>query len=304
MYYLIDTILRKCSKEEFHVGEGRYVAVLTPEEWLTEKDSFEMGIDLEPEIQDIFSTNAEVNYDSVTGTFAIPDRNNRAGDYKKFAFALDEKGIVFIDADDTVIKLIDKIIGTKKWRIPCLERFIYDFLEQIIHEDARILENYEKRLDVIDSDIEKGKEANLDVLSDIRGELRDLRIHYSQLIDVAQEFEENENNFFRSDQLRFFRLFSNRVSRLYGIVNSLLDYTGQIRDTYQSRLDVKQNHIMTVLTIVTTVFMPLTLIVGWYGMNFRYMPELESVWGYPVVIAVSALIVIISLAFFKRKKWL
>ena len=58
MYYLIDTILRKCSKEEFHVGEGRYVAVLTPEEWLTEKDSFEMGIDLEPEIQDIFSTNA------------------------------------------------------------------------------------------------------------------------------------------------------------------------------------------------------------------------------------------------------
>lgn len=61
---------------------------------------------------------------------------------------------------------------------------------------------------------------------------------------------------------------------------------------------------MNVLTIVTTVFMPLTLIVGWYGMNFRYMPELESVWGYPVVIAVSALIVIASMVFFKRKKWL
>ena len=88
------------------------------------------------------------------------------------------------------------------------------------------------------------------------------------------------------------------------MVNSLLDYTVQIRDTYQSRLDVKQNHIMTVLTIVTTVFMPLTLIVGRYGMNFRYMPELESVWGYPIVIAVSALIVIASMVFFKRKKWL
>lgn len=100
------------------------------------------------------------------------------------------------------------------------------------------------------------------------------------------------------------RLFSSRVSRLHDIVNSLLDYTNQIRDTYQSRLDVKQNRIMTVLTVVTTVFMPLTLIVGWYGMNFKYMPELDSVWGYPVVIMVSLLIVVISLVFFKRKRWL
>ena len=94
------------------------------------------------------------------------------------------------------------------------------------------------------------------------------------------------------------------MSRLHDIVNSLLDYTNQIRDTYQSRLDVKQNRIMTVLTVVTTIFMPLTLIVGWYGMNFKYMPELDSVWGYPVVIGVSVLIVVISLVFFKRKKWL
>ena len=61
---------------------------------------------------------------------------------------------------------------------------------------------------------------------------------------------------------------------------------------------------MTVLTVVTTVFMPLTLIVGWYGMNFKYMPELDSVWGYPAVIVVSLLIVVISLVFFKRKRWL
>ena len=177
MYYLIDTILKKCSKEECQSGKSQYVAVLSPEEWTDEKDSFEMGIDVEPDMLDIYTTNAEVNYDSVTGTFAIPDRNNMAEDYQKFAFALDEKGIVFIDSGDIVSKLIDRIIGTKKWRIPCLERFIYDFLEQIIHEDSRILENYEKRLDLIDRDIDAGNEANLDELSDIRVELRDLRTH-------------------------------------------------------------------------------------------------------------------------------
>ena len=304
MYYLIDTMLRSCSSEECHRGEYQYVAVLSPEEWTGESAQFEMGIDLDLNVDQIYTTKAEVNYDSVTGTFDIPDRNSMTGDYHKFAFALDEKGIVFIDYGNITSQIIDRIKNTKKWRMPCLERFIYDFLEQIIREDLSVLEDFEKRLDVIDNDIDSGKEGDLDALNDIRGNLRDFRIHYNQLIDLAQEFEENENNFFKVEQLRFFRLFSNRVSRLHDIVNSLLEYTNQIRDTYQSRLDVKQNRIMTVLTVVTTIFMPLTLIAGWYGMNFKYMPELDSVWGYPAVICVSVLIVMLSLVFLKHKKWL
>ena len=304
MFFAIEETLNEVSREELKRTNKQFVAVLSFEEWKANKDSFEMGIDIEPDTIEIYTTNAEVNYDSVTGTFSIPDRNNMAGDYREFAFALDEKGIVFIDSGDSVEKIIAKIIDTKKWRFPSLERFIYDFLEQIIHEDSRILENYEKKLDVIEDDIERGKEIDLDAINDIKSELRDLKTHYSQLIDMAQEFEENENSFFKADNLRFFRLFSNRTSRLYDVVSSLLDYTVQIRDTYQSQLDVRQNRIMTVLTVVTAIFMPLTLIAGWYGMNFKYMPELESEWGYPVVIGVCLLIVILSLIFFKKKKWL
>ncbi len=304
MYYLIDTILRECEAEEILKGEYQYVAVLTPTEWNAKRDSFEMGFDIEPDTIEIFTTNAEVNYDSVTGTFSIPDRRDIHADNLEFAFALDEKGIVFIDSGDTVLRIVRRISQTKKWRMPTLERFIYDFLEQIVRNDPRILEAYEKELDVIDKDIDNDKEGDLDALNDIRSDLRDLRMHYGQLMDMAQEFEENENNFFKIDQLRFFRLYISRVSRLHDMVNSLLDYTNHIRDTYQSRLDVKQNRIMTVLTVVTTIFMPLSLIVGWYGMNFRYMPELESKWGYPAVVCVSLLIAITCLVFFKKKKWL
>lgn len=78
----------------------------------------------------------------------------------------------------------------------------------------------------------------------------------------------------------------------------------QLRDMYHTQIDVKQNRIMTLLTVVTTIFMPLTLIVGWYGMNFRYMPELETKWGYPGVIGLSVAIIIGGLWFFKKKKWL
>jgi magnesium transporter len=78
----------------------------------------------------------------------------------------------------------------------------------------------------------------------------------------------------------------------------------QLGDQYKANLDIRQNRIMTILTVVTTIFMPLTLIVGWYGMNFRYMPELEWRWGYPVIIVVTLLIAIGCLLFFKKKKWL
>ena len=74
--------------------------------------------------------------------------------------------------------------------------------------------------------------------------------------------------------------------------------------TDKAHLELRQNHIMTILTVVTTIFMPLTLITGWYGMNFRYMPELETEWGYPLVFGTCILIITGSLIFFKKKKWL
>ena len=85
---------------------------------------------------------------------------------------------------------------------------------------------------------------------------------------------------------------------------SLRDHTIQVRDVYKTHLDIKQNNIMTVLTVVTTIFMPLTVIVGWYGMNFRYMPELEYQGSYFIVILISAAIVLGEIMFFKKKKWL
>jgi magnesium transporter len=78
----------------------------------------------------------------------------------------------------------------------------------------------------------------------------------------------------------------------------------QLGDLYQSQIDLKQNRIMTILTVVTTIFMPLTLITGWYGMNFTHMPELDSPYGYPLVIVTALVIAVASLLYFKKKKWL
>ncbi len=121
MYYRIGEMLEECEKDEIIRGDRQYVALLTSAEWEKEKDSFDMGIDIEPDLVEILSTQVEVNYDSLTGTFCIPDRNHLSGADRKFAFALDEKGVVFIDDSGAAKELIQAVQRSKKWRLPSLE---------------------------------------------------------------------------------------------------------------------------------------------------------------------------------------
>lgn len=304
MYYIIKDNLEKTEKASIANSNKQFVAVLSYGQWEDEKDSFDMGIDMEPLAGEILSSEARVNYDSITGTFSIPDRSDFEKEYIKFAFALDEKGIVFIDDYGYVEGIITKI-SSKKQRRPSLERFLYDFLNYIIKDDLKLLKSYELELDNMEIAILNEDSAlTSERVYEIRSDIRDLRNHYEELIDIAQVFEANENKFFLQDNLRYFNIYLNRLDRLYETASSIRDYTMQIRDLYKMHLDIKQNNIITTLTIVTTIFMPLTLIVGWYGMNFKYMPELEYAWAYPTVFLVSLMILVVGILYFKRKKWL
>ena len=306
-YYLLTDTVQPCEEEDLFGQTGyKNVAILTTSEWTRDRDRFDIGIELELDPSDIHNTKAEVNYDSLTGTFRIPDRKNIGTNDYRFAFALDEKGIVFIDESGKAEQMIKDIRRKKRWRMPSLERFLYDFLEQIVENDLSVLESYEAELNLIEDSIliNTLKPEDLVRVNEIHSDIRKLLIHYEQIIDMTHELEENENGFFSEENLRYIHLFMNLLTRRHDSAASLRDHTMQVRDLYHAQLEVRQNRIMTLLTIVTTIFMPLTLLVGWYGMNFRYMPELEWRFGYPVVIVMSIFIAIACLLFFKKKKWL
>ena len=308
-FYKLNEIITPCSPEELFSGgqtkQEQYVALLTPEEWAEARELFNMGIELDPVGSEIISTKAEVNYDSLTGSFVIPDRSAIGEREWKFSFALDEKGIVFIDSSGKAAEMTAEIAHSSHSKRPCLERFLYDFLEKIISNDLNLMERMEKELDDFEDRILAEEEKlDLERINTMRGQMRDLRIHYEQLIDMTQELEENENGFFKEKDLHYLHLFMNRMLRLSDIADSVREHAAQVRELYQTQLDVRQNRTMTLLTVITTIFMPLTLITGWYGMNFRYMPELEYRWSYPVVILVCLAIAAGCLIFFKKKKWL
>ena len=210
------------------VGAEPYVVIVSKEEWSRCREKFDMGIELEP-VTDTHMTKAEVNYDSLTGTFSIPDRKDPSVQGETFAFALDEKGVVFIDDTGTSERIIRNVQKSKRWRSPSLGRFLYDFLDDIVKGDLRLLEKYEQELEEMEAGIEGDRDDSSTSRSNaIRSDIRRLLIHYDQLIDLAQELEENENGFFDQDVLRYFRLFLSRIDRLYNTAASIRDYTMQI----------------------------------------------------------------------------
>ena len=90
MYYLINSVLEECSAEQCHDAAVPFVAILTPAQWAEQYENFDMGIDFDINSDDIYTTKAEVNYDSLTGTFCIPVQSSHSSAPQRFSYALDE----------------------------------------------------------------------------------------------------------------------------------------------------------------------------------------------------------------------
>ena len=186
-----------------------------------------------------------------------------------------------------------------------LERLIYAFLDSLISKDNRVLEDLEFRIHKLEERIFDGEEdADFNrTLLDHKTDLLYLRNYYVQFMDLAQELANNENEIFHEDNLLYFRIFGDKAERLMQNVTMLSDNVFQIREAYTAMMDANLNQTMKVLTVISSIFMPLTLITGWFGMNFVNMPMLKWRFGIPFVVGLSAAVVVFMIVLFKKKKW-
>lgn len=187
-----------------------------------------------------------------------------------------------------------------------LERLIYGFLERLLLNNYTMLEELEDSISEFEDNIDDNKLSKdfYHEITSVRKRLLLLDNYYEQLVLIGEELKDNSIGIFNEERLRYFKLFNDRVLRLSNNVRKLDDYSIHVRDAYHAQMDYNLNSIMKLFTVITTIFLPLTLIVGWYGMNFTNMPELGWKMGYPFVIILSILVVIINILFFKRKKFL
>ena len=108
----------------------------------------------------------------------------------------------------------------------------------------------------------------------------------------------------RDSTLPYLRDVYDHAIRVIDIMETYRDVVSGMLDIYLSSVSNRLNQIMKILTIIATIFIPLTFLTGWYGMNFKLMPELEWRWGYPMVILVAVSAVIGMLIAFRRRGWL
>ena len=200
--------------------------------------------------------------------------------------------------------LLRRIAREKRWTDGSVGRFLYDFFEQLIARDLHRIEKIEDRIEALEDQVLAHELDDFSApMTALRKETMAWFRYYSQLDDVACELRENENGFFTDSEQLLFHMFEDRVIRLREESQLLRESCAQLQSLFQAEIDTRQNHIMQILTIVTTIFLPLTLLVGWYGMNFVGMPELTWKYGYPVVVIVSIVTVGISLWVCKKKKF-
>lgn len=182
-----------------------------------------------------------------------------------------------------------------------LSKILYILLHQLTAMDNLVIKDIESRIALLEEEVmEESHTDYTKKIIDLRKQLLYLKRYYEPLLDLAEGLEENENGLIEADALKYFSILKNQIERLNNNVLHLRDYLTQVREAYQAQVDISLNHIMKLFTVITAIFLPLSLIAGWYGMNFAYMPELKWVYGYPAVILVSAIVAVLSLIYFKR----
>lgn len=186
-----------------------------------------------------------------------------------------------------------------------LEKVIYGILEKLLSNGNEVLEKIESNIMEMEKGIINGKyDRSLEHrIYAIRKTLTITKNYYEQLVDIGEELQNNENNLFDGD-LRYFKLFTDKSNRLSSNTQILIESLVHLRETLDATVSYSQNNIMKLFTVVTSVFMPLTLIVGWYGMNFKYMPELQWKYSYAILVGICLILVAIIIYIFKKKKFL
>jgi magnesium transporter len=215
--------------------------------------------------------------------------------------------ISFQERIGDVFEPIRDRIRKKKGRIvkAGADYLAYALFDIVVDNYFSILEKVGDRVEVMDEIIVE--KAATEILHEIRAMKREmifLRKSIWPLREVISGLERVESKLIKKSTHIYLRDVYDHTIQVIDTIESLRDMISGLLDIYMSSVSNKMNEVMKVLTIIATIFIPLTFIAGIYGMNFEFMPELKLRWAYPAVWAVMAAVTIGMVVYFRRKRWI
>lgn len=181
----------------------------------------------------------------------------------------------------------------------------YRLIDTVVDGYYSILEQVGERIEALEDEVyDNPTKATLQKIQRLKKELVFLRKSVFPLREALSKITKGEYPFVKKDTLPFFSDVYDHTIHVIETVETYRDLVSGVTDMYMTSVSNKMNEVMKVLTIIATIFIPLTFIAGVYGMNFEYMPELQWKYGYFATWGVMILTAIGLLIFFRRKKWL
>ncbi|MBI4615851.1 MAG: magnesium/cobalt transporter CorA, partial [Planctomycetes bacterium] len=144
----------------------------------------------------------------------------------------------------------------------------------------------------------------LRAIHDLKREMIWLRKSVWPLREAISRLERGESSLVQPGNRIYFRDVYDHTVQVIDLIETFRELLAGMLEMYLSSVSNRLNEVMKVLTIITTIFIPLTFVTSIYGMNFHHMPEIDSLWGYPTVLAVMAAIAGTMVYFFRKKRWI
>lgn len=181
----------------------------------------------------------------------------------------------------------------------------YALIDAVVDSYFIMLDKLEEKMEDIEEEllVNLGPET-LNAIHVLRRKMIFLRNQVWPLREVVAGLEKAESPLIHESTVIYLSDVYDHTIQAIETIEKFRDMLTGTIDIYLSMTSNKMNEVMKLLTIIATIFMPLTFVVGIYGMNFKYMPELEWYWGYPLILFVMVAISILMLVYFRRKKWL
>jgi magnesium transporter len=233
--------------------------------------------------------------------------NGNKIEYEQISFVLgtnylisfqEKEGDLF-DAFRERIRLSQGKVRKKK-----ADYLLYRLIDIIVDSYYTILDNIGEQIEETEDDVHRNPSTKtFQKIQAIKKELIYLRKAVYPLRDAIGRVIKNEYGFVEEENIRFFSDVYDHVIHLIDSLETYKDLSTSLMDIHINTMNTRMNEVMRVLTVISTIFIPLTFIVGVYGMNFKFMPELQWHWGYFTVWFVMISIVLGMLRFFKYKKW-
>jgi magnesium transporter len=180
----------------------------------------------------------------------------------------------------------------------------YALIDSMVDEFFPVLERFGERLENLEEEvIARPVPATLQSIYQMKRDLLNLRRVAWPERDLLSALLREDSNLVTPQTRIFLRDCYDHLTQVIDIIETYRELAGGMIDIYLSSLSNRMNEVMKVLTVISTLFIPLTFIAGVYGMNFQYMPELHWHYGYPLSLALMAAVAGVLLAYFKKKKW-